>query len=142
MAIGLSKWFKKTFLGYEEKTVRSRGEDGKYVGDDKSTPDVNEAYTTVKVKVKKNKFDITDFKARQQFSYWWGFWVIANITGALVNTFYRYDLPDVAIIFEPLSALLYIGSALYFIGIIKLIYLNQIITQDDLSLVTRKKSSS
>jgi|TARA_R110000737_G_scaffold286460_1_gene293006 hypothetical protein len=55
MAIGLTNWFKKTFLGYEEKTVRSRDEDGKYVGDDKSTPDVNEAYTTVKVKVKKNK---------------------------------------------------------------------------------------
>ena len=55
MAIGLTNWFKKTFLGYEEKTVRSRDEDGKYVGDDKLTPDVNEAYTTVKVKVKKNK---------------------------------------------------------------------------------------
>ena len=49
MAIGLSKWFKETFLGLEEKTVRSRDKDGKYVGDDKSTPDVNEAYTTVNV---------------------------------------------------------------------------------------------
>ena len=102
---------------------------------------VRETYLS-SFKVKKNKFDITDFKARQQFSYWWGFWVIANITRALVNTFYRYDLPDVAIIFETLSALLYIGSALYFIGIIKLIYLNQIIIQDDFSLPTRKKSSS
>ena len=55
MAIGLSNWFKKTFLGYEEKRVRSRDEDGKYVGDDKSTPNINEAYTTVKVKVKKDK---------------------------------------------------------------------------------------
>ena len=50
MAIGLSKWFKATFLGIEEKTVRARDEDGKYVGDDKSTPNVNEAYTTVNVR--------------------------------------------------------------------------------------------
>jgi len=50
MAIGLSKWFKATFLGIEEKTVRARDEDGQYVGDDKSTPDINEAYTTVSVK--------------------------------------------------------------------------------------------
>ena len=49
MAIGLSKWFKETFLGIEEKIVRARDKDGKYVGDDKSTPDVNEAYTTVNV---------------------------------------------------------------------------------------------
>ena len=46
MAIGLSKWFKETFLGIEEKTVRSRDKKGQYVGDDKSTPNVNEAYTT------------------------------------------------------------------------------------------------
>ena len=50
MAIGLSKWFKATFLGIEEKTVRSRDKKGKYVGDDKSTPDINEAYTTVNVR--------------------------------------------------------------------------------------------
>jgi hypothetical protein len=49
MAIGLSKWFKETFLGIEEKTVRSRDKKGQYVGDDKSTPNVNEAYTTVNV---------------------------------------------------------------------------------------------
>ena len=53
MAIGLSTWFKTTFLGYEEKKIRTRDEDGKYVGDDKSTPDVNEAYTTVTVRTKK-----------------------------------------------------------------------------------------
>jgi len=53
MAIGLSRWFKKTFLGYEDKRVRARDEDGRYVGDDKSTPDVNEAYTTVSIKTKK-----------------------------------------------------------------------------------------
>ena len=50
MAIGLSKWFKETFLGIEEKIVRSRDKKGKYVGDDKSTPNVNEAYTTVDVR--------------------------------------------------------------------------------------------
>ena len=50
MAIGLSKWFKATFLGIEEKMVRSRDKKGKYVGDDKSTPNVNEAYTTVNVR--------------------------------------------------------------------------------------------
>jgi len=50
MAIGLSKWFKATFLGIEEKIVRARDKDGKYVGDDKSTPDVNEAYTSVNVR--------------------------------------------------------------------------------------------
>ena len=49
MAIGLSKWFKETFLGIEEKTVRSRDKKGQYVGDDKSTPNVNEAYTTINV---------------------------------------------------------------------------------------------
>ena len=51
--IGLTKWFKTTFLGYKEEKVRARDEDGKYVGDDKSTPDVNEGYTTVAVKPKK-----------------------------------------------------------------------------------------
>ena len=50
MTIGLSKWFKETFLGLEEKTVRSRNKKGKYVGDDKSTPNVNEAFTTVNVR--------------------------------------------------------------------------------------------
>ena len=50
MAIGLSKWFKATFLGIEEKTVRAKNKKGKYVGDDKSTPNVNESYTTVNVR--------------------------------------------------------------------------------------------
>ena len=50
MAIGLSKWFKETFLGLEEKTVRARDKKGKYVGADKSTPNVNEAYTTTNVR--------------------------------------------------------------------------------------------
>ena len=34
----------------ERKTVRARDEDGKFVADDKSTPDVNEAYEEVRVK--------------------------------------------------------------------------------------------
>lgn len=53
MAYGLSDWFKIKFLGYESKKVRARNEDGTYVGDDKSTDDVNEAYKTVAVKKKK-----------------------------------------------------------------------------------------
>ena len=55
MAYGLTNLFKTTFLGYEEKKVSARDEDGKYVGDDKSTPDVNEAYKTVAVKPKSKK---------------------------------------------------------------------------------------
>ena len=55
MAIGLSKWFKATFLGIEEKTVRAKNKKGKYVGDDKSTPNVNEAYTNVNVRKDKLK---------------------------------------------------------------------------------------
>jgi len=45
-------WLKKMWQnvrGVEEKTVRARTGDGKFVADDKSTPDVNEAYTTVEV---------------------------------------------------------------------------------------------
>tara|TARA_B100000497_G_C7523969_1_gene318227 strand:- start:48 stop:251 length:204 start_codon:yes stop_codon:yes gene_type:complete len=40
-----------TWLGFE--TVRNRDEKGRYVADDKSTPDVNEAYK----KVYKSKLD-------------------------------------------------------------------------------------
>jgi len=65
MTIGLSKWFKATFLGIEEKTVRVRDKDGKYVGDDKSTPDINEAYKTVKV-VKAKKRKIKPAQKRRQ----------------------------------------------------------------------------
>ena len=53
MAYGLSDQFKIKFLGYEAKKVRARNEDGTYVGDDKSTDDVNEDYKTVAVKKKK-----------------------------------------------------------------------------------------
>ena len=40
-------WFKKLtdWIGFE--TVRARDEKGRYVADDKSTPDVNEAYKKV-----------------------------------------------------------------------------------------------
>ena len=38
---------------YETELVRARNKKGRYVADDLSTPDVNEAYTTVKVKKKK-----------------------------------------------------------------------------------------
>ena len=34
------------FTGTEKKKVRARNDKGHYVADDKSTPDVNEAYTT------------------------------------------------------------------------------------------------
>ena len=37
----------------ERVQVRARNKKGHYVADDKSTPEVNEAYTTVKVKKKK-----------------------------------------------------------------------------------------
>ena len=38
------------WTGTERKTVRARDEEGQFVADDKSTPDVNEAYTEVRVK--------------------------------------------------------------------------------------------
>ena len=53
MAIGLSKWFKETFLGVEEKVVRNRTKKGRYVAADKSTPNINEAYKTINIKKKK-----------------------------------------------------------------------------------------
>tara|TARA_B100001057_G_C22093058_1_gene660302 strand:+ start:256 stop:492 length:237 start_codon:yes stop_codon:yes gene_type:complete len=37
------------FTGTEKKQVRARNDKGHYVADDKSTPDVNEAYTTKRV---------------------------------------------------------------------------------------------
>ncbi len=45
-------WFKRVFKGVEEVEVRARDEDGRFLGDDKSTPDVDEAYTTVDVPIK------------------------------------------------------------------------------------------
>jgi len=52
------KWWGKLVdkvTGTKRVKVRARDEDGKFVGDDESTPDVNEAYTTVKVKKKKKR---------------------------------------------------------------------------------------
>ena len=53
MAIGLTNWFKKTFLGYEEKTVRNRTKKGRFVADDPKTKDITEAYTTKTYRKKK-----------------------------------------------------------------------------------------
>ena len=50
----LSKFWDK-FTGTEKVKVRSRNKKGHYVPDDKSTPNVNEAYTTKRVKKKKAK---------------------------------------------------------------------------------------
>ena len=36
--------------GTERKTLRARDDKGQYVGDDESTPDIDEAYETVRVK--------------------------------------------------------------------------------------------
>lgn len=49
-------WDKVT--GTERVKVRARNKKGHYVADDKSTPNINEAYTTKRVK-KKKKSKIT-----------------------------------------------------------------------------------
>ena len=49
-------WWKKVvdyWTDTERKKVRTRNKRGQYVGDDISTPDVNEAYTEVRVKKSK-----------------------------------------------------------------------------------------
>ena len=49
-------WWSKivdALTGTERKKVRARNDKGQYVGDDESTPDVDEAYKTVRVKKKK-----------------------------------------------------------------------------------------
>ena len=38
--------------GTERKLVRARNDKGQYIGDDDSTPDINEAYEEVRVKRK------------------------------------------------------------------------------------------
>mgnify|MGYP003144655856 FL=1 len=55
MGILAKFWDKVT--GTERVKVRARNKKGHYVADDKSTPDVNEAYTTKRVKKKKNFTD-------------------------------------------------------------------------------------
>ncbi len=52
----IMKWMRKLVnfvTNSEDVVVRTRDEKGRYVGDDKSTPDVNEAYTTKRVKKSK-----------------------------------------------------------------------------------------
>jgi len=44
------KKFWQDVRGVEDKKVRARTEKGQFVADDPSTPDVDEAYTTVEVK--------------------------------------------------------------------------------------------
>lgn len=49
-------WWNKVvnfWTGTEEVEVRNRNKKGQYVADDKSTPNVNEAYKKVRVKKKK-----------------------------------------------------------------------------------------
>jgi hypothetical protein len=57
--IGLTKWFKETILGIEPLVetvkVRARTTKGRFMGDDPSTPNINEAYTTVKKAKPKKK---------------------------------------------------------------------------------------
>ncbi len=55
MAILSKLWDKIT--GTQKVEVRARNKKGHYVADDKSTPNVNEAYTTKRVK-KKTKINI------------------------------------------------------------------------------------
>ena len=53
--MGLTDWFKTTFLGYEEVIVRTRNKKGHFVKDDPKTKK-NEAYKSVtKPKAKKKK---------------------------------------------------------------------------------------
>ena len=51
---GLSDWFRNTFINTTER-VRARNVKGRYVGDDKATPDINEAYVTVPKKRSRKK---------------------------------------------------------------------------------------
>ena len=51
-------FFKKAidfFTNTERKKVRARTKDGKFIADDESTPDVNEAYKEVRVQKKTKK---------------------------------------------------------------------------------------
>jgi len=58
MSIFSKFWDKVT--GTEKVKVRSRNKKGHYVADDKSTPNVNEAYTTKRVKRKSKIYDSID----------------------------------------------------------------------------------
>jgi hypothetical protein len=51
-------WWNKLLdvvTGTERKKVRARNDKGQYVGDDESTPDVDESYETIRVKKASNQ---------------------------------------------------------------------------------------
>tara|TARA_B100001093_G_scaffold466224_1_gene484469 strand:+ start:172 stop:813 length:642 start_codon:yes stop_codon:yes gene_type:complete len=77
---------------------------------------------------KKNKLGSN---ALQTFLGWWGCWVIALITNGLTNSFYGYNLYEVAITLSTISSFFFICSALSFVGIIKSIYSNQLETSQN-----------
>jgi len=49
------KYISQKIRGVEDKEVRARTDEGKFVADDPTTPEVNEAYKTIEVKKKPNK---------------------------------------------------------------------------------------
>jgi hypothetical protein len=51
--VGLWSRIVDKVTGTKRVKVRARDEEGQFVADDKSTPNVNEAYTTKRVKKKK-----------------------------------------------------------------------------------------
>lgn len=53
--MGIFTKFWNNLTGTEQVTVRARNKKGHYMADDKSTPNVNEAYTTKRVKKKAKK---------------------------------------------------------------------------------------
>ena len=52
---GLSKWFMKNIIGPTGSGVRAKDSRGRYIKDDKSTADVNEAYEDGKSPADRNK---------------------------------------------------------------------------------------
>ena len=53
--MGVKRWFKRVFRNVKEVEVRARDEDGRFVGDDPMTKNVNEAYTTKDVPIDNTK---------------------------------------------------------------------------------------
>ena len=53
--MGVRRWFKRVFRNVEEVKVRARDEDGRFVGDDPTTKNVDEAYTTKDVPIDNSK---------------------------------------------------------------------------------------
>jgi len=51
------KWFEELIFGKEEKPKRARGKKGRYLADDPTTKDVNEAWVGGKVPKKRKKND-------------------------------------------------------------------------------------